>query len=320
MGSTCAPTATIPKQTTSQIYPTAPAEAKIGIPRQLNEEGADHGCEERKNITQGCNGRLENTSVADGVQGREARSWKCPCPDWQSQGIEQRRCNSSLEDAQVTKCLEGSKVSGGEHSHAAARSKVTPHALVRTNNLCLVDLDTGDVRKYMVDEILRDLDSGDLYQGKFLSEMGADVYPQLLIEAATTGTAETLAVELGRAQNFRRTYVQQRKNGPVEVAVPRTAATTLAEGEFNRFYIRGLASEAAVMSVADLTVYRAKEVTRPRWESEQLIGAQVAAADMLLDLRISKEVTFHGVPAGPNSGLSLMLPRSRIVQPEGSAS
>jgi hypothetical protein len=42
--------------------------------------------------------------------------------------------------------------------------------------------------------------------------------------------------------------------------VPVTAADTLAEGEFNRFYLRGLCRRASAANMAEIEVYRAKEV------------------------------------------------------------
>jgi len=95
-----------------------------------------------------------------------------------------------------------------------------------------------------------------------------------------------------------------------EVRVPYTAAETLAEGEFNRFYIRGLCLRALAEGIAKVVVYRAKSVSDPRPESLRLIGRPVDAEALLNDLRIhsGEEEPAMKVPGGPNSGLSVQLP------------
>lgn len=91
--------------------------------------------------------------------------------------------------------------------------------------------------------------------------------------------------------------------------VPYTAAGTLAEGEFNRFYIRGLCLRAIEENVPSLVVYRAKAVTNARSESERKIGAGVSPQSLLDDLRSHARLdTALGLPPGPNSGLSVCFP------------
>jgi hypothetical protein len=80
----------------------------------------------------------------------------------------------------------------------------------------------------------------------------------------------------------------------------------LAEGEFNRFYIRGVCLRAIEEGMYEVIVYRAKTVEHARAESEQKIGQRVAAEDVLRDLRAHPGVdTALGLPPGPNSGLSV---------------
>lgn len=105
---------------------------------------------------------------------------------------------------------------------------------------------------------------------------------------------------------------EQRKkpNGGSTLAdVPYTAADTLAEGEFNRFYIRGLCLKAIEGNTHALIVYRAKAVTNARSESERKIGTSVLPQSLLNDLRSHIGLdTALGLPPGPNSGLSLYIP------------
>jgi hypothetical protein len=67
--------------------------------------------------------------------------------------------------------------------------------------------------------------------------------------------------------------------------VPITAPETLAEGEFNRFYARGLCLRAMAQGIESLVVYRAKDVVNPRPESVALIGKSLPAKQLLDDLR-----------------------------------
>jgi len=82
----------------------------------------------------------------------------------------------------------------------------------------------------------------------------------------------------------------------------------LTEGEFNRYYMRGLCKYAIDNNIGKLEVYRAKHVDNPRAESEMKIGERICANQLLNDLRVNKTGTELGLPPGPNSGLSIRLP------------
>jgi hypothetical protein len=165
-------------------------------------------------------------------------------------------------------------------------------------------------RALMHDEIAVDIAAGALYMGTRLSTRGAHEWADLLQHAAATGNDETLAEHLnadGRLKQFE----ERRKptGGVTTVKVPVTAAATLAEGEFNRFYIRALCRRAIEQGIPRLIVYRAKDVTSPRRESEEKIGTEIDPQQLLADLRANPGVdTALGLPAGPNSGLSVRLP------------
>ena len=84
----------------------------------------------------------------------------------------------------------------------------------------------------------------------------------------------------------------------------------MGEGEFNRYYCRGLCRRAIEEGVAQLQVYRAKAVAEPRPASQAKIGALVDPAAILDDLRRTQGVEpALGLPPGPNSGLTLRFPR-----------
>lgn len=165
-------------------------------------------------------------------------------------------------------------------------------------------------RAFMRDEIALDIGQGTLYTSPRLSGRGAEEWPDLLQGAATNGNDETLAGLMNRDGRLNQFEERRKpKGGVTTVRVPETAAATLAEGEFNRFYIRGVCRRALDQGIARLIVYRAKDVTSPRRESEQKIGTQVDAGQLLADLRANPGVdTALGLPAGPNSGLSVRLP------------
>jgi hypothetical protein len=99
-------------------------------------------------------------------------------------------------------------------------------------------------------------------------------------------------------------------SGKTTVAkVPVTAPDTLAEGEFNRFYCRGVCLRAISEGKTHVRVYRAKHVDNPRPESQAKIGALAEAEKLLSDLRANPGVEpALGIPPGPNSGLSIQLP------------
>lgn len=173
----------------------------------------------------------------------------------------------------------------------------------------LRDLDSPGIRALMLDEVENDARNDALYLSPRLSEVGRAVYPEALREAIASGSDETLADSLRREGIIRDEERRETKRGPVMARIPVTAAATLAEGEMNRFYIRGVCRKAIADGIPQVVVYRAKEVEQPRVDSEAKLGVQVPAADLLADLRRNIGVdTAFGLPPGPNSGLSVRLP------------
>jgi hypothetical protein len=166
-------------------------------------------------------------------------------------------------------------------------------------------------RMSMLDEINSDIESGKLYLSPRLTETGVQRYPDLLKKAASTGNDATLASDL-RSPGILKITEQRRKRsgGTIEARVPETAAESLEEGEFNPFYIRGLCKFCLEEQILQVEIYRAKQVANPRPESEERIGKRIACQSLLDDLRASVGTdSALGVPAGPNSGLSVRVPR-----------
>jgi hypothetical protein len=91
------------------------------------------------------------------------------------------------------------------------------------------------------------------------------------------------------------------------VKVPITALQTMSEGEFNRYYIRGVCLRARNEGKVEVIAYRAKQVQNPRPESAAIEGRSFNAEAVLNDLRANIGTsTTSGFP-GPNSGLSVRL-------------
>ena len=175
--------------------------------------------------------------------------------------------------------------------------------------LSLDNLD-DQTRKLMLEEIDSDITNRALYLSPRLTAVGERDYPGLLRTAAESHNDEWLAAELRRNGRIALTEQRQKpKGGFTEAKVPVTAADTLAEGEFNRFYIRGLCKRAIASGITNLVIYRAKQVATPRPDSDLKIGTKINAQALLNDLRSSIGVdTALRLPPGPNSGLSVKLP------------
>ena len=175
--------------------------------------------------------------------------------------------------------------------------------------LHLVDLDDA-TRPYLLEEFHSDVAQNALYLSPRLSELGRSAYPGLLEEALRAGDDSNLAGALSGTGVLNEFEMSMSRAGRrYEKRVPVNAPETLAEGEFNRFYLRGLCRLALAGGIDHLVIYRAKAVAQARSASEAMIDTTIAAEPLLDDLRRSVGVdTALGLPPGPNSGLSARLP------------
>ncbi|HQS69556.1 MULTISPECIES: hypothetical protein [unclassified Novosphingobium] len=167
-----------------------------------------------------------------------------------------------------------------------------------------------EVRGFMLEEIDLDFANGSIYISNYLNERGSIAWPDLLREAATNGNDDSLATAI-RQNGYLKSHTQRRKpsGGFTTAAVPHTAHETMGEGEFNRYYTRGLCRFAIANGVSSLEVYRAKGVENPRPASQAKIGLLVDPSLILADLRVTQGVEpALGLPPGPNSGLTLRIP------------
>lgn len=161
-----------------------------------------------------------------------------------------------------------------------------------------------DTRLAMAAEVERDTAAGSLYISPRLTEKGAREWPDLLLSAVAKGTDDSLAAELA-TRGLLKTQEESHRNGKTfSKAVPATAARTLAEGEFNRMYLRGIASRG-VLENREIEIYRGRSSANPRRESQALVGKRLVASSLLDDLRSHIGVdSALGLPPGPNSGLT----------------
>ena len=164
-------------------------------------------------------------------------------------------------------------------------------------------------RQFMLEELDRDAASGSLYLSPRLSERGRQDYPALLREALESGSDISLANSLCFHGRLQETEQRKTRGGVKTVSVPATAADMLAEGEFNRYYMRGLCRRALADGIRQVVVYRARGVRQARAGSKALQGQPIDAQNLLDNLRARLESeTSTGEPFGPNSGLSVKLP------------
>ena len=168
-----------------------------------------------------------------------------------------------------------------------------------------------DTRVHMLEEV----GLGGHYVSPRLTSEGVTAWPSLMTEAAQTHNDDWLAQELLN-RNFVRSEESYTRDGVTRtrrVNQPH-AAQQLAEGEFNRYYLRGLCQRAKKEGKGELVIYRGKEVANPRPESEAKIGARVPIGPLLESLRtndfvnIEDAVGITGAPGGPNSGITCKLP------------
>lgn len=121
-------------------------------------------------------------------------------------------------------------------------------------------------RKYMVEEMQGDISERKVYISSRLNADGKIRFQELLIASAKSGNDGTLAESLLGYFN------EKESNGKGSYkSIPYNANVTLAEGEYNRYYIRALCRRA-ILENKRIEVCRVRDSSRPRPESECRIG------------------------------------------------
>lgn len=162
-------------------------------------------------------------------------------------------------------------------------------------------------RRYALEELERDIGSGAFHASDRLRPEAVGEYKRLLNEAIRyyddrwlEERAEDLVVE----HEPRRT----RSGGVIEAKVPSMAVRMLTEGDFNRYYMRGVSLRAIDEERGVVEVYRARLSLEARPESAELEGRRVKPAEVLSWLRGEPSDDPGAERLGrPNSGLSIRL-------------
>lgn len=162
-------------------------------------------------------------------------------------------------------------------------------------------------REYMFKELTDDIQNGNQYISNRIKSEFSGRYLNLLGHVITEGRDEDdFAADIMRYGYMKTTEM---RNGKA-VRVPHDAHETLAHGEFNRYYMRGLCLRA-IDENRQLVIYRAKRVTNPSEISQQIIGMN-ANPEILLGIlrniassreRFGKTIEFN--VGNPKSGLSV---------------
>jgi hypothetical protein len=162
-------------------------------------------------------------------------------------------------------------------------------------------------RRHALAELEADLANGSFHISERLRPESVAEYQRLLKDALRyydDRWLEEHASDLLVETESRRT----RTGGTTTAKVPQMATRLLAEGDFNRYYMRGVALRAIEEGRQILEVYRARLSVEPRPESAQLEGSRIQATELLAHLRgpLSPDPTVS--PLGrTNSGLSVRL-------------
>jgi hypothetical protein len=157
-------------------------------------------------------------------------------------------------------------------------------------------------REFMTQELRADINAGEVYHSKFLTPQGRAQWNQVLLEAIQKHDSTWFGEKLVSDELAVSEYRMTDRNG-VERRVT-LEPSSLADSEFNRYYIRGLCLRAISEGITEVITYRAKPATNPVSDVDQHLNPR----KLLIDLRANKGETVLDVPSNPNSGISVMLP------------
>jgi hypothetical protein len=169
-----------------------------------------------------------------------------------------------------------------------------------------LDLDPV-TRRHALAEFEGDREAGQFRPSERLRPAAVAEYERLLHEAIRYYDDRWLE---DRASDLLVDFEQRQtpSGGQTTAKIPETAARMLAEGDFNRYYMRAVALRAVEEGRAVVEVYRARLSLEPREESAELEGQRLPATEVLEYLR-GQLVTDSaaGRLGRPNSGLSVRL-------------
>ncbi|MEC5171543.1 hypothetical protein [Chryseobacterium nepalense] len=158
-----------------------------------------------------------------------------------------------------------------------------------------------ETRKFMMEEINYDIKNNNLFISERLNENGKKNYLSFLLQSVANGTEESFIILLSK-ENFNESEMA---NGIIK-KVPNNASTLLCQSEFNRYYVRALCLRALNQGLEKVEIYRARESSKARPESEAKIGSFLDSSELLSDLRNSIGKAPKLFP-DINSGLSVKI-------------
>lgn len=160
-------------------------------------------------------------------------------------------------------------------------------------------------RRYMIEEIILAKESGNLYFSTRFNRTGISLWFDLLREAAEKHNEHWLAFQVETKGLLKELEGARTPSFEYTIKhVPYSAAETIAEGQFNRFYILGICRYAIDKKIPYVKIYRAKPSRKHRPESDSIIGRSIKVDDLLSLLRDVKK-SLNYVLLKPNSGLSV---------------
>lgn len=161
----------------------------------------------------------------------------------------------------------------------------------------------------MLDELQYDVSNNNLYINPLLKPDAAAAYLQGLVVALEAGSPESFAAALDEISPFQAEQTYLRQGRSVTARLPANYATTLAAGEFNRYFMRAACRLAIEQGAPAVAIYRAKAVSTPRQAADERIGRRIDPQTLLADLRRTNFERPSEYDLGaPNSGLSLRIP------------
>ncbi|HEY9516061.1 MAG TPA: hypothetical protein VIQ74_10325 [Gemmatimonadaceae bacterium] len=162
-------------------------------------------------------------------------------------------------------------------------------------------------RRYCLAEFDHDVARGTVAISSRIRPGAIDDYVELLRQALAYYDDQWLEDRIeGMLVDFE---LRNTPTGSVTTAkLPSYAARVIAEGDFNRYYMRGVCARALAEGLEVVEGYRARLSAEPRPESVELEGQQLRASDLLDELRIAHpDPTVEAALGKPNSGLSVRL-------------
>lgn len=144
------------------------------------------------------------------------------------------------------------------------------------------------VRELMAVELAKDLSEDKFIFSAYVDAKKEGEWISLLKKTFLYHDPSWLSQELKKRDVLKRRSLKNLKEGKFTLAlVPRSAEETLAQDEFNLYYIKALCVYALSQGIEELEIYSARRIQNHRPKSESLKGKKVSAEDVLRDLRSS---------------------------------